>query len=210
MMELQKIYRGKISEVLARLAVCERFVTDYRESKDVFVLESAILQMRKALEAVALAAIAPNKAEYAKFRSKAEKNPDYTKDFNARLILQFLAKVNPDFFPLPLSAPIQVSHGKWHFERRHDSSLTKDRFESFYDRLGKHLHSDNPWGNDKGLNNLAKDIPDVISATRLLLSWHTTIIRSPEFSGLWVVEAPINGREPKIIIGQADGEFIVK
>lgn len=212
MIELQNIYLGKVSEALARLVACECFVSPYCGSQDVdvFVLESAILQMRKALEAVAFAAIAPNKVKYAEFRAQAEKNPDYTKDFNARSILQFLAKVNPDFYPQPVSAPVEVSPGHWHLDRRQDNSLTKDRFEIFYDRLGKYLHSNNPWGNDKGLNNLAKDLPKVISSTRLLLSWHFTTIRTPDFSGVWVIEAPSNGAHPRVIVGQADGEFIVQ
>jgi len=210
MSELQTIYLSKVSEALARLAACERFVSSYGESKDVFVLESAILQMRKALQAVAFAAIAPNKVQYAEFRAQAEKNTDYTKDFKATSILKFLAKVNPDFYPRPASAPVQMSPGHWHFDRREDDSLTKEKFENFYDRLGKHLHSDNPWGNNKGLNNLAKDIPEIISATRSLLSWHFTTIRTPEFSGVWVVEAPSNGAAPRVIVGQADGEFVVQ
>lgn len=210
MSELQTIYLAKVSEALARLAACERFVSAYGESKDVFVLESAILQMRKALEAVAFAAIAPNRTQYAEFRAQAEKNSDYTKDFKATSILKFLAKINPDFYPRPASAPIQVSPGHWHFDRREDGSLTKEKFESFYDRLGKYMHADNPWGNDKGLNNLAEDIPEIISATRSLLSWHFTTIRTPEFSGVWVVEAPSNGAAPRVIVGQADGEFVVQ
>lgn len=210
MTELQTIYLGKISEALARLSACERFLSAYNSSKDVFALESAILQMRKALEAVAFAAIAPNKSQYAEYRAQAEKNSDFTKDFNARSILQYLGKINADFYPLPASAPIAVSPGNWHFDRRQDNSLTKEKFESFYDRLGKHLHADNPWGNDKGLDNLAKDIPEVIAATRSLLSWHFTIIRTPQFSGVWVVEAPSSGAPPRVIVGQADGEFIVQ
>ena len=98
-----------------------------------FVLESAILQMRKALEAVAFAAITPNKGQYAEYRAQAEKNSDFTKDFNARSILQFLGKINPDFYPMPTSAPIAVSPGNWHFDRRKDDSLSKDKFKSFYD-----------------------------------------------------------------------------
>lgn len=210
MRDIQAIYLRKISEALARLGACERFLGLYRTSKDIFVLESAILQMRKALEAVAFAAIAPNKDQYAKFRAQAEKNTDFTKDFNARSILQFLCKVNADFYPVPASAPIAVSQGNWHFDRREDNSLTKDRFETFYDRLGKYLHADNPWGKDKGLTNIANDIPEVISAIRSLLSWHFTTIRTPDFSGVWVVEVPNNGDPPRVVVGKADGEFIVQ
>lgn len=210
MTKLQAIYLGNISEALARLTACERFISSYSVSRDVFVLDAAILQMRKALEAFAFAAIAPNKTQYEKYRAQAERNPDFTKDFNARSILQFLSKVNADFYPLPASAPIAVAPGNWHFDRRNDNSLTKEKFASFYDRLGKHLHADNPWGNDKCLDNLAKDIPEVIAATRALLSWHFTTIRTPQFSGVWVVEAPSSGAPPRIIVGQADGEFVVQ
>ncbi len=210
MTELRNIYLGKISEALARLVECDRFLSSYNSSKDILVLDCAILQMRKALEAVAFAAIAPNKDQYAEYRAQAARSADFTKDFNARSILQFLSKVNPDFYPLPVSAPIAVSPGNWHFERREDKSLTKENFESFYDRLGKHLHADNPWGNDKGLENLAKDIPEVIAATRSLLSWHFTTIRTPQFSGVWVVEAPSSGVPPRVVVGKADGEFVVQ
>lgn len=209
MIELQNIYLKKISEALARLVTCERFLCAHKSSNDVFVLESAILQMRKALEAVAFAAIAPNKDQYAKYRSQVE-NSNFTKDFNAKSILQLLSKINADFYPSPVSPPISVSPENWHFDRRQDNSLTKKKFERFYDRLGKHLHADNPWGNDKGLDNLAKDIPEVISATRSLLSRHITTIRTPHFSGVWVVEAPDSGAPPRVIVGQACGEFVIR
>ena len=86
MTALQTIYLEKISEALARLSACERFLCAYSPSKDVFAFESAILQMRKALEAVAFAAIAPNKSQYEALRAKPETNSDFRKDYNARSI----------------------------------------------------------------------------------------------------------------------------
>ena len=120
-----------------------------------------------------------------------------------------LGTINPDFYPKPISAPISIGPNKWHFDRRKDKSLTKKQFESFYDRLGKLLHADNPWGNDKGLRNLLTDIPSIIKSVRLLLSWHYTVIRTPEFSGVWIIEVPNNGKRPKVVDGQAEGEFVV-
>lgn len=210
MTDLESIYLGKISESLARLNASERFLNMHSASGDIFDLDSSVLQMRKALEAVAFAAIAPNKAQYAKFRAQAEKSNDFTKDYNAKSILQSLSKINPDFFPRPTSPPIPVSPGNWHFDQRKDNSLTKDRFEKFYGRLGSHLHADNPWGNEKGLSNLVKDIPEIILACRALISWHFTTIRTPEFSGVWVVEAPTDGTLPKMWIAKATGEFVVQ
>lgn len=208
--QLQEIYLSKVNEGLDRLKACESFLDTYQGSQSIFLFEAAVLQIRKALECVAYAAIAPNKKEYVEFRAKADKQPDYTKDFHAGKILKLLSKINPDFFPKPVSAPINIGPGKWHFDRREDGSFTKTQFESFYDRLGKFLHADNPWGHDKGLKNLLDDIPKAIESVRLLLSWHFTTIRASEFNGVWVIEAPVNGEKPRVIVGQADGDFLVK
>lgn len=206
--QAQDIYIGKVSEVLSRLDACESFLATYRTTQSIFIAEAAILQVRKALECVAYAAVAPNKKAYEEFRTKADRQPDFTKDFHAGKIIKMLSKINPDFFPRPVSSPISVAPGKWHFDRREDDSLTKNRFESFYDCLGKFLHADNPWGNDKGLHNLLNELPKIIKSIRLLLSWHFTAIRTPEFNGLWVVEAPATGEKPRVIVGHADGDFV--
>jgi hypothetical protein len=207
--ELQSIYLGKICEALSRLSACESHLKLYKTSNDIYVFESAVLQMRKALESVAFASIAPNKDEYAKLRAKSEVSPDYTKDFNAKKILQLLSNINPDFYPKPISAPIPNGPNAWHFEQRVDNSLTKNKFETFYDRLGKFLHADNPWGNNKNLENLIYDLPKVINAARLLLSYHYTVIRTPNFNGVWIVQAPSDGTTPTILVGQASGDFVV-
>lgn len=208
-LELKTIYLDKIKEALDRLNACESFFELYRDTQSVFAFEAAVLQMRKALECVAYAAIAPNKKEYAAFRANADKQTDYTKDYHARQILTFLSKINSDFFPMPVSAPVKIETGEWHFAKREDESLTKKEFESFYDRLGKFLHADNPWGHDKGVKNLIGDMPKIINSTRLLLSWHFIAIRTPAFIGVWVIEAPANGAQPKVVVGQADGDFVI-
>jgi hypothetical protein len=208
--QLQKIYLSKVEECLDRLKACEEFMKSYKEKEDIYTLESAILQMRKSLECVAYAAIAPNKKEYKEFRAKADRQPDYTRDFHAGKILEMLSKINKDFYPKPVSPPISKGPGRWHFEKREDGALTKNQFSSFYDRLGKFLHADNPWGNDKGIKNLLNDIPTVIDSVKSLLLWHFTKVSTPKFTGVWVVEVPSNGEKPKIIIGKSDGEFLVK
>lgn len=209
-MELESIYLGKISEAVTRLDACSSFLSAYQASQSVYSLESAVLQARKALEAVAFAAIAPNKAKYEKLRAQADEPADYRKDYNARKILQLLGGINQDFYPTPVLPPIQQKPGRWHFERRTEGFLTKKQFESFYDRLGKLLHADNPWGNDKGAKNLSADIPRVVAQLRTLLEWHFTVIRTPNFTGVWVIEAPASGAAPRVIVGQALGEFVVQ
>jgi hypothetical protein len=207
--EAQKIYLCKINEALARIDACTAFLSTFSSAGSVPMLEAATLQARKALEAVAFAAIAPNKARYEALREQAERPADYRKDYNARAILQYISKINPDFYPIPLLPPTEPAPGHWHFELRTDGFLTKAKFESFYDRLGKFLHADNPWGNDKGLVNLACDLPTVMSELKGLLALHKTIVRTPNFTGVWVMEVPTDGRSPHILTGQAAGEFAV-
>jgi len=205
----EEIYLHKMKEVAERLGGCELFLSEYNRTKNIYFLESAILQLRKAFESISLAAIAPNKDAYEKFRLEAEKPADYRKDYNGRKILQLLRRINKDFYPKPLLPPKKVE-GKWHFERKSDGFLTENKFESFYDRLGKYLHSDNPWDVNKGINNLVADIPSVLSEIKTLLELHFTVIRTPKFLGVWVVNFPANGNAPKIICGEAEGDFVVE
>lgn len=207
--EAQEIYLRSINESVARIDACGVFLDAYASSGSLSALEAAALQARKAFEAVAYAAIAPNEKRYQAFRARAAQPADYRKDFNARAILRHLAKINPDFYPTPLLPATQQAPGHWHFELKADGYLTKARFESFYDRLGKFLHADNPWGHDKGFVNLAADLPSAMIQLRELLALHKTIVRVPSFSGVWVIEVPTDGRVPHIITAAATGESAV-
>lgn len=207
--EAQEIYLRSINESVARIDACGSFLGAYASSGSVSILEAAALQARKALEAVAYAAIAPNEKRYQAFRAQATQPADYRKDYNARAILRHLAKINPDFYPTPLLPATQQAPGHWHFDLKPDGYLTKARFEAFYDRLGKFLHADNPWGHDKGFMNLAADLPSAMTQLRELLVLHKTIVRVPAFSGVWVIEVPTDGRIPHIITAEATGEFTV-
>jgi hypothetical protein len=85
---LQSTYAGMAQEAMVRLNASERYLTAYRKSQDVCDLESSLLQVRKALEAIAFASIAPNKVEYAAFRASASSSADFTKDYHALRIFK--------------------------------------------------------------------------------------------------------------------------
>lgn len=209
MNETHKIYVEKMEEVKRRLAFSKYQLAEYGSKKEIFFLENAILHLRKALENVAYAAIAPNKEAYAKLRQSAEKPIDFRKDYNGSKIIKLLGKVNKDFYPTPLLSPIQIDKGRWHFERRQGNYLTKNEFESTYDRLGKYLHSDNPWDHDKGFMNIAKDLPSIYEKIEALLEWHFTVVRHEKFGGLWVIEFGTSGKPARVVVGMAKGEFMV-
>lgn len=207
--DLQSIYLAMVSESVTRLRAAQSFLAGYANSRALPELEAAILQVRKALESIALAAIAPNKSKYETFRAKAEEQPDYTKDYHAGKIFHVLSNINKNFYPLALLPATRQPNGTLHFERKVSGYLTKKRFASFYDRLGKHLHAHNPWSSNKNLQNLADELPTTIDEAFSLLELHATFIQTPEFSGAWVVEANRDGTAPRVITGEAAGEFVV-
>jgi hypothetical protein len=204
------IYLSKMEEVKRRLSFSEQQLSEYDKTNDLHYLENSILHLRKALESIAYASIAPNKKAYSNLRASAEKPADFRKDYNGSKILKMLALVNKDFYPRLLEKPKPVAPNNWHFERKENDILTKKRFERVYDRLGKFLHSDNPWDNDKGYKNIAKELPVIYSEVRNLLSWHFTVIRDEDFEGVLVIEFGDIGTPARAIPGKAKGEFIVK
>lgn len=208
--ELRDIYLAKIQEAVERLRASESFLASYIANSELPSLEAAILQVRKALEAIAFASIAPNKEKYEVFRSRAEEHSDFTKDYHAGKIFKVLTKINKDFFPLALKPAAKKPDGTFHFDRKCSGALTKKRFESIYDRLGKHLHAHNPWSNNKNLQQLADELPSVITEAFELLELHATFIQASEISVAWVVEAKRDGTAPNIISAEAKGEFAIQ
>jgi hypothetical protein len=178
----------------------------FNSSGKIFELESGILQLRKAMECIAYSSISPNITAYKEFREKADKNKDYRKDFNGNKMLKALGAINKDFYPIALKKPTNVD-GIWNFGRN-PKIFTRKEFEKLYDRLGKFLHADNPWGTDKFYQALAKELPDKINNIQSMLALYMTVIRTPNFKGVWVIEI-ING-VPSITVAKADGEFSVK
>ena len=204
---MEQIYTHKVSECLERAKACEEFLNLYLANKDIYSFESAVLQLRKSLESMAMASIAPNKSVYEAYRAKAENSPDFTKDYNAAKILKNLEAINKDFYPVALIKPTLIAPGQWHFDRKTSGFLTKKKFQKIYDRLGKYLHSDNPWSGNKGVENMAKEIPKIIQELGELLEWHATFIRTPKFKGVLVVESYSANGKPRTIVAFTNGDF---
>jgi len=206
---LQSIYTSQLSEATMRLLAAKKFLASYTATGDLPDIEAAILQLRKALETIAFAAIAPDKQHYAALRAKTIERPDFTRDYHAKRIFATLAEVNKDFYPLALVPAVQRPDGSWHFDKRQSGYLSKKRFETVYDRLGKHLHAHNPWSGSKNIQNLAAEMPTIIDQAHGLLDLHVRFIRTPGFEGAWIFEADRLGNPPRLIITNSAGPFVV-
>ncbi len=75
---------------------------------------------------MAIAAIAPDKKQYASFRSMALANPDFIKDYHAKSIFLALSKNNKWFYPKPLAAGLRQPDGSWHFGNKQSGFLSKN------------------------------------------------------------------------------------
>jgi len=205
---LKSIYVVMIAEATARLLAAGRFLNAYHAGGSLPELEASALQLRKAMEAIAYSAIAPDKKEYAALRAKVSGANGFTKDYHAKRIFADLARINKDFYPYPVAPSQRQPDGTHHFGNKTGPYLTKKRFEAMYDRLGKHLHAHNPWSGSKNVQNLAVDLPKAIEETHSLLDLHVRFIRTSRFNGAWLVETPRTGQPPRIIEASAQGPFV--
>ncbi|HEC58714.1 hypothetical protein LCGC14_0982520 [marine sediment metagenome] len=206
---IEDIYLNNMRDIKRRLKYSEIQVYEFNNTQEYLFLENAILHTRKALECIAYASIAPNKEEYSKFRSMAKTPADFRKDYHGAKILKQLGIINKDFYPLPLMEPKPVGIRQWHFDRLKDGYLTKKQYVNLYDRLGKFLHSDNPWDNDKGYINLAKDMPESINKIMALLQVHATFVQEKERRLSYVIDMGSEEKDVSILTALADGAFIV-
>jgi len=196
-------------DVKKRISYAENQLSAFNETRNHLFLENAILHIRKALECIAYASIAPNKNAYSKFRSEAETPADFRKDYHGGKILKQLGRINKDFYPLPLVEPKLVGERQWHFDRLNSSYLTKKQYIKLYDRLGKYLHSDNPWDNDKRYLDLAKDMPENFQRVKLLLQIHATFVQTKQLRYAFVVDMGSEEKDVSMMTAIANGEFNV-
>jgi len=213
-MDPESVYIAMLAEAASRLMAADRFIARHGSGKEIAYLESAALQVRKAMETIAFSAISTNKAAYEGIRSKAEQNKDFTRDYHANRIFRDLQRVQKDFYPLALVPAVnhtpELQSGRtWHFDRKDEGYLTQDKFRKIYDRLAKYLHARNPWDQPVPWEGLIEFLPSVIDETRSLIELHAAFIRTADFNGVWIVEVPKDSIEPKIIVSKADGNFAV-
>ena len=106
-------------------------------------IEMIYFQFRKILELIALGSFVANKDLF----SKAYKN--FSKHWNARLLIKHIERINPDFYPRPIiQKQISVSEsGPKQFEwlDRPDDYLTKAELLKLYVDCNNIMHAKNPY-----------------------------------------------------------------
>lgn len=104
-------------------------------------IEFMCLQIRKILELISLSSLVVNHKLFEKEKVK------YQKFWHAERILNDIERLNPYFYPIPIieNPPTDDSEKKLLKEREVDF-LTKKDFIKIYEKCGKIMHADNPFG----------------------------------------------------------------
>jgi hypothetical protein len=163
--------------------------------------ELIFLHLRKALEEIAFASLSANREKYSAARA------GFATEWNARRMLGFIEKVNPNFYPLPLKPPQETAPGRKFFDRVTDGYLTKEDFVTLYDGAAEVLHCRNPYASGDPTINVKYTVDEWSRRIKALLGWH--FVQLVDVQGLWVVQVPNEGPVHGFL-AMADGPFVVE
>jgi hypothetical protein len=98
----------------------------------------------------------------------------FEKLWNARLILNDIERLNPNFYPKPIREVSGSKPGaKSDLKDITEGYLTKDKFLKVYEKCGKIMHADNPYGAQTDYGYYERSIPLWMEEIRVLLNSHT-------------------------------------
>lgn len=150
-----KRYCDLMEEVKLRINVVNHFLSGqghalYQPS----TLETACLQIRKVLELIAFGSLVANKEAYTATYAKV------SKAWNAGEILAELAKVNPNFYPIPvIEVPSAIPGVNSEHKKRVGDYLDEEEFMEVYGRCGVLAHAANPYGKGIDYKYYARKLP---------------------------------------------------
>jgi len=130
-------------------------------------IEFMCLQIRKMLELISLGSLVINKSDF------DEQKVKYEKFWHAERILNDIERINPDFYPKPVyEKPSSVLGVKNDIIDLKDGFLKRDEFAKIYEKCGKIMHADNPFGSKVDLKYYESQIMTWLDLIVRLLNSH--------------------------------------
>lgn len=143
-------------------------------------LEFMYLQMRKILELTSLASLVANKEEFEKQKIK------YANYWNAERIMNDIESKNSMFYPKPVVEKLSKdSKIVSNIEDLKEGYLTRNEFVKVYEKCGKIMHAENPFGSRIDYSYYEKQIEGWLLKIRKLLNSH--IIKLIDDDNLYLV-----------------------
>ena len=174
-------YCSVMEEVKKRDLVIRAFLSNRsRTLYKATTLECICLQFRKILELIALGSLVVNKHEFSKYHS------DFHRYWHGGRILNDLERINAEFYPRPIKeTPHAGPNIKSDWTDIKTGYLTKRMFINVYEKCGKILHADNPFGSRTDYSYYEKQAPEWLEKTIRLLNSH--IIRLSNDKNLYLI-----------------------
>jgi len=135
-------YRSGLMEIKRRMRVIDQIGKgELNIIYPATSVETAALQFRKVVELIAFSSLIAHKELYSETYEK------FATHWNARLILQDLERINPNFYPEPILQVPSKREGIMHdLVERPNDYLTKAQLISLYEECGGLMHAENPYG----------------------------------------------------------------
>ncbi|PDO51313.1 hypothetical protein AWE29_25325, partial [Escherichia coli] len=141
------------------------------------LIEMEALQLRKLLELIAFSSLISHEKAYEKVTKKIDGV------WKAKNIFKELEKINPNFYPVPISG---VTKTGW--TKLTGGFLTKKQFIKLYDECSKHIHVRNPYRVRENSLGFHKKVPEYLSRIETLLLKHIVSLAGNE--ELLLVDVP--------------------
>ena len=151
-------------------------------------IEFMCLQIRKMLELISMGSLVLNKDEFEAIGQK------YVQYWNARLILQDIERLNPDFYPIPIREVPSTKLGvRNELKEKTTGFLTREDFVKVYEKCGKMMHANNPFGSQADLDYYTAKIPEWEDLIIGLLNCHIIHLKGVE--GFYIIHMQEDGRD---------------
>lgn len=151
-------------------------------------IELMCLQIRKILELISMGSLVVNQEEFEAIGKK------YAQYWNARLILQDIERLNPDFYPIAIQeVPSKRPGVSNDLQIKTAGFLTRKDFIKVYEKCGKMMHASNPFGSQSDFDYYSSMIPEWEDLIIGLLNSHLIHLKGVE--GFYLIHMQENGRE---------------
>jgi hypothetical protein len=181
-----------MKEIKLRTEVITLFLSGQREARYLpTTIETIGLQFRKVFELIVFASLAANQYEYSRVYA------DFAKHWEAGKLLKNLRKINPNFYPTPVTeVPSNRPGIMRELKERDQDYLTQGELAVAHGKCGSLMHAANPF---------AKPI-DYEAFRQVFQSWLTKIVnllnchqvQLPDDPGFWLIHMLEDGKGEEV------------
>jgi hypothetical protein len=176
-------YASCMAEVRQRLEIARNTVAKVRAAgqEDVASTEVIFIQLRKCTELIVFGSLIAHKDSYSQHYA------DFRNDGRAKKLVEHLEKINPAFYPVPMSAPVKTGPSSFTIADMTEPFLTKEDLVHLFDIASRILHIRNPFLLDDPTLNIEFSVDEWIGRIHTLLKWHYI---QQTHGPRWLVEIP--------------------